>query len=390
MKGIHWVAAGLLASVAATAGAQSIPGLPAFTAAYEPSTVDERGLWMEADEDERGLRDSPLVIRDEKLREYVHGVLCRTVGDDRCAGVRIYLVEVPAFNASMAPNGTMRVWTGLLLRVRNEAELASVLGHEFAHFELRHTLRQFKHDRTASDLLAWVSVLGGLSNTNTSFAQWALIGSVFHFSRAQEQEADLLSFKYLARSPYSTAAPASIWLNVMAEEDATALGRKRRTRQHYAAGFFASHPTELTRATYLAKEAQAVGIRGETRTDAYRQAIAPIFPRLMGAQLKLNDFGGTEYIITQLAKEQGWTGDLLYSAGELYRTRGNPRDLATAATYYERAIQSGYAGADARRNLGLALVRNGEIARGKAALGEYLKSAPDAPDASAISMIIDN
>ncbi|MDB5686120.1 MAG: peptidase, partial [Rhizorhabdus sp.] len=95
-------------------------GLPPFAAAYEPATVDERGLWMDADENERQLRDSTLVIREEGLNRYLKDVLCRTVGADRCKGVRIYVVEVPAFNANMAPNGTMQVWTGMLLRVQNE------------------------------------------------------------------------------------------------------------------------------------------------------------------------------------------------------------------------------------------------------------------------------
>src|SRR5678816_75029 len=92
----------------ASAAQSPAPQLPPYTAAYQPTSVDERGWWMEADEDERRLRDSPLVIRDEALNAYVHRVLCTTVGADRCRGVRIYIAEVPAFNANMAPNGTMR------------------------------------------------------------------------------------------------------------------------------------------------------------------------------------------------------------------------------------------------------------------------------------------
>ena len=41
-----------------------------------------------------------------------------------CKDLRVYIMNVPGFNASMAPNGMMMVWTGALLRMRDEAELA--------------------------------------------------------------------------------------------------------------------------------------------------------------------------------------------------------------------------------------------------------------------------
>ncbi|MGQ3178778.1 MAG: M48 family metallopeptidase, partial [Blastomonas fulva] len=74
--------------------------------------VDEIGLWREMDEDERVLAQSDLVIRDEALTGYVRKVLCDTVGADRCGAVRIYVLRQPEFNASMAPNGTMQVFSG--------------------------------------------------------------------------------------------------------------------------------------------------------------------------------------------------------------------------------------------------------------------------------------
>src|SRR3546814_6888547 len=78
------------------------------------------------------------------MSAYVKSVLCRAVGTDRCDATRVYILREPTFNATMSPNGTMRVYSGLLLRVRSEAELAAVLGHEFGHFEKRHSLMQFK------------------------------------------------------------------------------------------------------------------------------------------------------------------------------------------------------------------------------------------------------
>jgi predicted Zn-dependent protease len=362
--------------------------LPPYTAAYEPQTVDERGQWMQADEYESRLRSSALLVRDEQVLKYVRRVLCETVGEDRCRSVRIYVLEVPAFNASMAPNGAMTVWTGLLLRARSEAELAAVLGHEFAHFELRHGVEGFKQRRGATDALAWVQVLGAISNTDVSNSQWSLVGSMYRFNRQQEKAADLLGLEYLRNSRYPAVTASKIWQHLMAEADATAAGRLYKSKHRYEAGFFDTHPTELTRASYLQAEAAKAPDPGDEDVNGHQAAVAPLRERLLAAQVKLNDFGGTDYLLNELAAIHGWTGQLLFARAELYRERGNPRDLVTAAEFYDQAIKAGYNSPDAYRGMGLALLKNGEVLSGRAALSEYLKLKPDAGDAKIIQTLL--
>ncbi|WP_253201287.1 M48 family metallopeptidase [Sphingomonas quercus] len=194
----------LLALAPRPAPAQPSDALPAYTPGYEPTGVDERGLWMESDERERMLRDSPRRIRDGNLETYVRDVLCREVGRARCEGVRVYVMDIPLFNAMMRPNGCMEVWSGLLLRARSEAELAAVLGHEFGHFELRHSLKDFKMRRGTTDAMAWIGALGAVGaaygyGAGTSDAQLLLSGSIFRYGRAQETEADMIGFKIWRR-----------------------------------------------------------------------------------------------------------------------------------------------------------------------------------------------
>ncbi|WP_137899383.1 M48 family metallopeptidase [Sphingomonas sp. 2SG] len=373
------IAAALIVS---TATAASDPVLLPYVPAYQPSDVDERGAWMIADEEERRLRDAPEVIRDPALNAFVRDVLCRTVGADRCAAIRLYIVRIPAFNATTYPNGMMTVWTGALLRLHSEAELGAMLGHEFGHFELRHTVASFRHRRSGNALLAWASILGG------GFAlQVATIGGFYRFDRAQEKAADLLGLRYLAASSYPASAAADIWVRAMAETDASAIGRYRKPDQRYTAGFFATHPTDLTRATYLRAAAAAIGVHGADEAARYRAALAPWLPRLLADQIKRNDFGGSEYLLAQLAAD-GWTTPLLFARGELYRERGNPRDLASAAGFYRDAIGRGDAPPEAYRGLGLALLRGNQAEPGRAALRDYLRRKPDAGDAPLISTLI--
>ena len=215
-----------------------------------------------------------------------------------------------------------------------------------------------------------------------------MLGNYFKFSREQETAADLLGLQYMAKSPYDPAAASQIWHSIMAEADARSVARGLKPGREYKAAFFGTHPPSPERAAYLKAEADKLGKRGELRAQEYREAIRPFLPRLLAAQVRSNDFGGSEYLLQTLSATEGWTGDLLFARGELFRQRGNPRDLVTAADLFRDAIAKGYANPEAHRELGLSLMRGGQEADGKAALREYLKLKPDANDGNVIKMLV--
>src|SRR3546814_13605111 len=103
--------------------------------------------------------------------------------------------------------------------------------------------------------------------------------------------------------------------------------------------------------------------------DRYRAAMATWLPIFLQDQIKLNDFGGSDYLINRLA-ENGWTADLWFARGELYRTRGNQRDLVNAVQFYRSALGLNPEFAEAHRGLGLSLIKTGERAAGQAARSE--------------------
>ncbi|WP_326524043.1 M48 family metallopeptidase [Sphingomonas sp.] len=373
------LAAVLAGALGTTAVAQTATPL----VAYGPQTAEERGLWMEMEEAERTLTTSDFVVRDPALNAYVNSVLCRTVGADRCGAARIYLVRTPYFNASMAPNGMMQVWTGLLLRARNEAQLAAVLGHEFAHFEQRHSLKGFRDARAKTDAMAWLSFLPyvGLA------AQVGMMGGIFANSRDMEREADTIGLSWMAKAGYAPGEFAAVWSQLRDEQDATAAERKRKSRKDRNGGFFATHPNSAERVAYLTADAAKLATpEMDARAAEYRAALAPWWTQLIDDQIKLNDFGATDFLLMRLA-EGGWTPELLYARGELYRSRNAGGDMEKAADAYRSAIAAGSTLPEARRGLGLALLRSGDDLNGRAALAEYLKLKPDAGDRAMIAML---
>jgi beta-barrel assembly-enhancing protease len=384
--------AGIGLLLAGPAAAQQAALLPPYQGVYQPKGVDEIGLWHEADEEERELTASNLVIRDERLTGYVKSVLCDTVGEDRCGSVRIYVIRAPMFNANMMPNGTMRVYSGLLLRVRNEAELATVLGHEFGHYETRHTLAAFKEQRSGTDAVAWMAVLTSFAptyQTVRSFQnfQLALYGGFYRHGRDQEREADRLGIAYLNRSRLRPQEASAIWQHMMEEAEASASAKGLRKPNFRLIAFAASHPPYAERAGYLAELAAPEGAARDDGTERYRTALAPFLPQFLDDQIKLNDFGASDYLIQNLATA-GWTATLWLKRGDLYRTRGNPRDLSAAADFYASAVKLDPTLAEAHRGLGLALMKTGRPSEAAASLQTYLSLRPDAVDAGMIKMMI--
>lgn len=357
--------------------AQPLELLPT-NAGYQPVDAVEQGLWLEMDEAERQMQASKFLIDDPELNAYVKGVLCRAVGTDKCGAARIYLMRTPQFNAAMAPNGMMLVWSGLLLRARNEAELAAVLGHEFVHFEQQHSLKSFRDIKAKSDAMTWLGfVPGGM------LAQIGLMGSVFRFNRDMEKQADMVALDYLSANGYDPMAPSKIWEQLLAEMQVQAKANKSEMAALEANDFFSSHPNTRDRMEYLRAAARRKAPSNDDGTERYRAAISRWWPRLIDDQVKLNDFATTEFLLEGLARGK-WTADLLYARGELYRARGKESDLTKAEGFYRQSISGDAAPAESWRSLGMLLLRQGKSSEGRKMLRRYLEIAPAAADRAMI------
>lgn len=104
-------------------------------------------------------------------------------------------------NAFATPGGYIYVYTGLIKYLDKEDDLAGVLGHEIAHADRRHSMKQLEKVFGLQVILS--AVLGENPGQIQEIAA-ALAGNlaVLQFSRTAETEADDYSVRYLSQTPY--------------------------------------------------------------------------------------------------------------------------------------------------------------------------------------------
>jgi beta-barrel assembly-enhancing protease len=344
--------------------------------------TDEAGLWMAMDRAETSLRRSGLLMTDEALNSYLRGIVCK-LAPAHCHDLRVYVVRTPQFNATMAPNGVMQVWTGLLLRADNEAQLAYVLGHEIGHYLERHSLQRWRDARLKGDLLAFFSLGAAASGVGfvTPLVHLATLASVYAFSRDNEREADEIGFALMKSAGYDPREAPGIWESLQKERDAS------NSKQPLL--FFATHPSaeervgtlrELARKAYAPEQLWTVG------RDELLAATLPHRAVLLRDELRQRDFKRTAVLLDRLLAQGVGTGELQYFKAEMYRLRNEDGDAAQAVVAYEAAIASATAPVDAHRALGLVLMKQGEKAKARAAFTEYLARHPEADDRAMVEL----
>jgi predicted Zn-dependent protease len=362
--------------------------VPLVGPGFKPTDRDEMGLWKETERAEEEIAGSNLLITDAKLTGYLKDII-GTVGGPAAKDFRIYLAHIPDFNAMMFPSGFAVVFTGLLLRMRNEAQLAGVIAHESGHFLRRHMIRSWRDQRRKTDIFAIGSMLAGIGGAGAGvylgdYVQLAELGtllSLFHYSREMEAEADAMGARLIADAGYSPIEMSTIWQQLIGEETASA--HYRRKNRHRG-GLFDTHPSDDARMADLKADALEVTVPGHTYNtyrDRYLSMIGDIRPTLLDDQVKLNDPGASQYLIETLALD-GWNGLLRFYEGEVWRLRNRPGDQQRAEQSYAAAVVYPDAPADAWRWHGISLMKQGRTAEAKAAFARYLTMKPDAPDAA--------
>ena len=377
---------------------------PLVSQDYAPVDADERGMWQEWRELEDEMSQSELLLRAPDLQEYTVAVIDRLLGRP-ATDLRVYIVRDARFNASMTPTGMMLVHTGLLARLTDEAQFATVLGHEAGHYFRKHSIERYRDIRTKSAIGAFIAAganaaAGYYAMQGYDGRSWidlansinqALVLSVLRFSREQESEADAYGIGLMANSGYRTSAAAEVWRQIIEERMASADERDKKYRDG-ALSAYSTHPPSGERMVDLAETADRLAAsRGDVPefagAEQWHRVIGPFLPALIEEQVKLNDPGASMHLLETHARF-GWNGVLRYYEGEIYRLRGAAGDLPLAAAAYAAAVAYPDAPPEAWRAHGYALLKLGRREDGTQALLRYLEVRPDAKDAAMVRFTI--
>jgi len=338
---------------------------------------DEGGLWAMMDREETRLRRSPFLIKDPGLHDYVQGIACR-LGGDHCPDIRVYLVHTPYFNASMAPNGMMQVWSGLMLRADNEAQLAAVLGHEIGHYLARHSVDRL---RDAKSRTAFASIIGAVPVVGV-LGGLAVLGGGITFTRDQERDADRMGALLMHKAGYDTAESAKVWSDLLLELNAKPGGDPSKNR------FFASHPPAEERQTALMQLAQSIP-GGTTGAAEWREKTSAFRREWLQDEVKRGQYEESIALLTRKIAVEPGQGDYLYARGEVHRLRAAAGDYDAALADYHAASLCPAVPAEVWRGMGTVYRARHEIPEAQASYRSYVEAAPRAPDVPMIKSYLE-
>lgn len=248
----HRVSAVVVASLLAAGGAVTWMGDPE----REVSMTSVGELWGDVfrDADQFGLQltrvsaSEEMALGEKMARGIVRGtttspmweVYVDAVGQSlvkhaRRTDVRyqFHVIDAPVENAFALPGGQVFVYTGLLAKMRSEAELAGVLGHEIAHVDLRHCIERHQYRMKLPG--------GELLKIAQDFMQ---IG----YAQYQEMEADKAGMRMALAAGYDPQGTLDLFARVFRSRlgndypPATPLEELARLTESMLTDYFRSHP----------------------------------------------------------------------------------------------------------------------------------------------------
>lgn len=243
-----------------------LPPISSAADQFEPLR-DERRLWERSRDEEAKLEENVALYSDPLLVDYLEEVAARLNTPGMAAnpdiGYRVRVIEDPTLNAFAYPHGSLYVHTGLLARMENEHQLATVLAHEMTHVENRHMLRYQRSVRNKQIGLSIAAIaaavviaheqgeeiseghygkaarIGVLSDLLVGLGlQLALIAAVNGYGRDLEYEADQGAFEKLDAAGYDVTHAPRVYELLLAEH-----GESGKAE----AFFFGSHPQLTSR-----------------------------------------------------------------------------------------------------------------------------------------------
>lgn len=208
---------------------------------------------------------------DPELTRYVNdvGQKLAAVSDRPDLPYEFVVLNSSVPNAWALPAGKIAINRGLLVQLEDEAQMASVLGHEIVHAAARHSVQ-----RMQQGMLLSVGVAGlGIALADNRWAGLAIGGAAVgsqivmaRYSQAHELESDHYGIRYMVDAGYDPVAAVELQeLFVQLSEGG---------QSSFLDGLFASHPPSQRRVEENRRLARELGEGGYRGREEYQRRIA--------------------------------------------------------------------------------------------------------------------
>lgn len=364
---LHLVSVLALACALPAAGAK----IPPFAdgAALAQVTGDERRVWSQGDEIAQALARGGVIYESEPVTAYVQGVMDRLFPEFK-GHIQVAIVKSAQLNAFALPNGRIYINEGLLARFQNEAQLATLLGHEGTHFTNRHG---YQSELSAKDN-AGFATLGGMVLPGVAAILPTLLAvtSMYGFSREMETQADVQGFARLKKAGYDVRESPRVFEHLIADIKAEDI------KEPF---FFATHPKLADRVANMQK-LSAASTPGGAGTSSVDYAATMGMLRLDNLEHMLSMGRAKSALIMLSDSDRLWEfpPQAEYYLGEAYRLRGEEGDIKLAEAAYVKSMEVAPEFAPSYRALGVLRFKANHYADAQKYLDRYLELAPDAQD----------
>ena len=280
--------------------------------ATNPATGKRQlSLISESQEIQMGLQADPSVVSsmgldpDSGRQRYVRelGMRLARVSERPNLPWTFRVIDDPVVNAFAIPGGHIYVTRGIMAHLNNEAELASVLGHEIGHVTARHSVTQMSQQQ-----LMQLGLVVGVA-LKPDLAQYAGIASqgmqllFLKYSRDDESQADQLGLRYMRRAGYDVHRMPEVFSLLERVSQASGGGR--------VPDWLSTHPNPVNRAGAIERAIAALpadSLGTVVNHDAYLREVDGI---VFGDNPRDGYFRGAEFLHPdlrfRLTFPQGWT-----------------------------------------------------------------------------------
>lgn len=131
---------------------------------------------------------------------------------------RFYVAQSSEINALSLPGGYVYVTTGLM-KIADDDQLASVLGHEIGHIVARHGLKSIQHAQAVGQIRDLAATLAGLAGADAkdlaqTAGQLVSSGVLATHNRQEEREADYLGLHFMTDAGFNPEAMITMFQKV--------------------------------------------------------------------------------------------------------------------------------------------------------------------------------